>query len=104
MSVVDCNEGFIFVDTGDSTRAKQLFRRGLQTETSADCEAGLAIALFASGDSADSAEAQRRYQAVRKRDDNYANTDVLSKNYFWSRKACSLVERLRTVTGTIASR
>ncbi|HEX2672609.1 MAG TPA: hypothetical protein VHM25_17120, partial [Polyangiaceae bacterium] len=57
MSVVDCNEGFIFVDTGDSTRAKQLFRRGLQTETSADCEAGLAIALFASGDSADSAEA-----------------------------------------------
>jgi len=96
-SLVDCNEGFILVDSGKSREAAQLFRRGLGTQPSADCEAGLAIALF---DAGDSAEALLRYQSARQQDDNYDNVDVLRRDYFWSPRACSLVGELRTMKGT----
>jgi tetratricopeptide (TPR) repeat protein len=91
-SALDCNEGFILVDSGESHRAQALFRRGLDAQRSADCEAGLAIALF---DGGQREEARARYRSARQQDDNYGNVDVLRRNYFWSPRACSLAGELR---------
>ncbi len=91
LGLVDCNEAFLYVDSGRIPDAARLFRRGLEATTSADCEAGLAIALKQLGRDD---EAISLYQSARKRDPNYGNLGVLRKSYYWSDTALSLAKSL----------
>ncbi len=91
VGLVDCNEAFIYVDAGRTWDAERLFRRGLQATTSADCEAGLAIALKQLGRDP---EARDLFHLARKHDQNYGNLNVMRESYYWSDTALSLARSL----------
>ena len=86
-ALVDCNEGFIYVDSRRTSDAERLFRRGLSVSSSPDCEAGLAITLKQAGRGP---EALALIHSARRQDPNYGNFNVLKQSYYWSDTALSL--------------
>lgn len=89
--LVDCNEAFIYVDAGHPMDAERLFRRGLGATTSADCQAGLAIALKQLGRDQ---EAGDYFSKALQSDPNYGNLNVLKESYYWSDTARGLAASL----------
>jgi tetratricopeptide (TPR) repeat protein len=93
-ALVRCNLGFVYVDEHLSSKAVKTFQQAIATDpTSADCEAGLAVALELDQQGA---RALRAYGAARSMDDIYGpdHIEVIRNINFWSGTAIDVLLEL----------
>jgi tetratricopeptide (TPR) repeat protein len=93
-ALVLCNLAFVYVDERLSTKAVKTFQQALATDpTSADCEAGLAVALE---QDQQGAKALRAYSIARSMDPIYGpdHLEVIRNINFWSGTAVQVLLEL----------